>query len=246
MAAIGALLLIIVAFPKFSFQIISRPVLHVLQPLFEAKVGLEAWLKNWKVLFKEKKSLYDENLSLREKLLELETKTAIIEILEKENAILKGLSASERREFLIASVISRPPYTPYDMLIIDVGSKDGVKEGMQVLAFGNVLLGYVTDVFFQISKVKLISSSGEETNVLLESSLNPAISVGRGGENFEIILPRAISVSIGERIITLGSRPLLVGIVERIEHQETDPYQKIIFRLPVNIQYLNRVFLSKK
>ncbi len=103
----------------------------------------------------------------------------------------------------------------------------------------------MADVFPDMSKIKLISSFGEETNVLLESSGIPAIAVGRGGENFEIMLPRAVKVDIGERVITLGNQPMLIGIVEKIEHQTTDPLQKIIFRLPVNIQYLNRVFLLK-
>ena len=221
--------------------------MYVLSHIFGVKTFFGNGWHDIRTEFSEKRSLQDENAALREKIMQMEMQIARNGILEKENAVLKNtFSAEEKQNFLFASVISRPPMTPYDMLIVDSGSGSGIKEGMQVSAFGSVLLGYVADLFPDKSKIKLISSFGEETNVVLESSGVPAIAVGRGGENFEITLPRAVKVDVGEQIITLGKRPMLVGIVEKIEHQEADPFQKLIFRLPVNIQYLSQVFLLKK
>jgi len=245
--ALVALILIVIIFGNFSFGIIDKPIMYIIRPFFKAQNVFGSWWQNLKIEFNEKKSLQKENAILREKNIEMETKIARSEILEKENAILKNtFSDDEKQNFLLASVIFRPPMTPYDILIIDSGSDNGIREGMQVSAFGNVLLGYVADLFPNTSKIKLISSFGEETNIVLESSGVPAIAIGRGGENFEIMLPRAIKVDVGERIITLGKRPMLIGIVEKIEHQSADPFQKIIFRLPVNIQYLSHVFLLKQ
>ncbi len=245
--ALVALILIVVIFGDFSFGIINKPIMYIVRPFFGTKNVFGHWWQNLKTEFNEKKSLQEENEMLREKIMQMETKITRSEILEKENVILKNtFSAEEKQNFLLASIIFRPPMTPYDILIIDSGSDSGIKEGMQVSAFGNVLLGYVADLFSDTSKIKLISSFGEETNVILESSGIPAIAIGRGGENFEIMLPRAVKVDVGERIITLGKRPMLIGIVEKIEHQEADPFQKLIFRLPINIQYLSHVFLLKK
>ncbi len=221
--------------------------MYIVRPLFGTKNVFVSWWQNLKTEFSNKKSLQEENKNLREQIMQMEAKISRSEILEKENTMLKNtFSVEEKQNFLLASVISRPPMTPYDLLIIDSGSDNGIREGMQVSAFGNVLLGYVADLFSDTSKIKLISSFGEETNVTLESSGVPAIAIGRGGENFEIMLPRTVKADIGERIITLGKKPMLVGIVEKIEHQEADPFQKLIFRLPVNIQYLSHVFLLKK
>ncbi len=247
---IGALIvlfLVVLIFRDFSFKIVSRPALYIIRPIFLMKAGFNGWWKEFKAVFLEKKNLQNENNDFREKIMQLETKISLIQIQEKENEILKSaFSAEERKNFLLAYIISRPPQTPYDMFIIDSGSENGVKEGMRVSGFGNVLLGYVADVFPKMSKVKLISSFGEETNVLLEFSGISAIAVGQGGENFEIMLPRLVKVDIGEKIMALGRQLMLVGIVEKIEHQSADPFQKILFRLPVNIQYLNQVFLLKK
>lgn len=245
--ALFALILIILIFPTFSFRFIEQSAFYVFNPFLKMKTAIDEWRHNVEVVFVEKKALQEENNSLKEKIMQLETKIALDEAINKENETAKtSFSAEDKNKFLIAYIISRPPDTPYDMLIIDSGAKDGIKEGMQVSAFGNVLLGYVADVSSDMSKIKLISSFGEETNVFLEISLTPAIAIGRGGENFEITLPRSINVNIGEKVLTLGKQPMLVGIVEKIEKQEAAPFQKIIFRLPVNLQYLNQVFLLKK
>lgn len=245
--ALIALILVIIIFPEFSFRIVNRPLFYAAKPLLKIKAGILDWWNETLTIWDDKKMLSGENKALREKIMELGTKIALLEILEKENAMFKAvLSLEEKREFILASIISRPPTNPYDMIIVDAGSSSGVKESMSVTAFGNVLLGYVIDVFKDTSKVKLISSFGEETNAILESSGTPVIAIGRGGENFEIMLPRAVSVNAGEKIITMGKQPMLVGIVEKVEHQATDPLQKIFFRLPINIQYLNQVFLLKK
>lgn len=245
--AILVLILITIVFKDFSFRIINRPALYIIRPFWEIRGQWGDWWGGLKAGFKEKKSLQNENVSLREKIMQLETDLALKKILEKENAALKAdFSQEERQNFMLASIILRPPQTPYDIFIIDSGSEESVREGMQVSAFGHVLLGYVTDVFDNISKIKLISSFGEETNVFFETSQTPAIAIGLGGENFKIALSRAVKVEIGERVITFGRYPMLIGIVEKIEHQTTDPFQEIFFRLPVNIQYLNQVFLLKK
>ncbi len=243
-----ALLLIVLVSERFSFGFLNKSIFYLLRPVFDARGRIINLWQDCLVSLKDKKDLQDENFSLRGKISELETKNMILSgnFLKSEDGSDQNiLVGSDSQKFLTASVIFRPPQTPYDMLIIDSGSNQGIKEGMQAIVFGNILLGYVAEVFPDTSKIKLISSFHEETNVVLESSNIPAIAVGLGGENFEIILPRPISVNLGERIIKLGNQPLLVGIVEKIENQNADPFQKIIFRLPLNIQYLKSVSLLK-
>lgn len=149
------------------------------------------------------------------------------------------------------SIISRPPQSPYDILIIDAGSDNGVRAGMPVTAYGNVLLGYVAEVFPTISKVKLISFSNEETSVLIESAGTgtstavSAIAVGRGGENLEIKLPSSIAINSGDQVKTMGNLPFIVGTIEKVEISLSDPFQKLLFRLPVNIQELKYVMIEK-
>ncbi len=149
------------------------------------------------------------------------------------------------------SIISRPPQSPYDILIIDAGSDNEVKAGMLVTAYGNVLLGYVAEVFPSTSKVKLISFSNEETNVMIESAGTgtstavSAIAIGRGGENLEIKLPSSIAINSGDQVKTMGTLSFVVGTIEKVEISLSDPFQKLLFRLPVNIQELKYVMIEK-
>ncbi len=176
---------------------------------------------------------------------ELEAKILICEAIEKQNEELKTLlSRAGEEKYAVASVLSRPPQSPYDVLIIDAGSEQGIENGMQVTAYGDILLGYVSEVFAKTSKVKLISFSREETNVYIADSNISAIAVGMGGENLEITLPRSIEIKSGDRITTLGMNPLAIGIAERVEIDPADPFQKILFRLPVNIQEMKYVMIK--
>lgn len=193
----------------------------------------------------------DEVSILKNRVAELESKILMLEPLEKENQELKALFSrpEEAKKYILGAIISRPPQSPYDVLIIDAGSDNGVKEGMTATAFSNILLGYTTDVFSKTSKMKLISFPGEETNALIESvSTGAKISVtavGRGGGDIEIKIPSSLEVHSGDRITTPGTYPLMLGIVERAEINLSDPFQKIFFRLPVNLQELNYVMIEK-
>jgi len=193
----------------------------------------------------------DEVSVLKNRVAELESKILMLEPLEKENQELKALFSrpEEAKKYILGAIISRPPQSPYDVLIIDAGSDNGVKEGMTATAFSNILLGYTTDVFSKTSKMKLISFPGEETNALIESvSTGAKISVtavGRGGGDIEIKIPSSLEVHSGDRITTPGTYPLMLGIVERAEINLSDPFQKIFFRLPVNLQELNYVMIEK-
>ncbi len=193
----------------------------------------------------------DETSVLKNRVAELESRILLLELLEKENQELKTMFSrpEEVKEYILGAIISRPPQSPYDVLIIDAGSDNEVKEGMIATAFSNILLGYTTDVFSKTSKIKLISFPGEETNVIIESVSTgakiSALATGRGGGDMEIQLPSSLEIHSGDRIIAPGTYPLMLGIVERAEINLSDPFQKIFFRLPLNFQELKYVMIDK-
>jgi cell shape-determining protein MreC len=148
-----------------------------------------------------------------------------------------------------ASVISRPPQSPYDILVIDSGSDNDIKQGARVLFSTDVMLGYVAEVFSKTSKIKLVSFPGEETSVIIESLASgakiSALAIGRGGGEMEIKIPSSIEVRSGDLVKTPGTYPLMLGTVEKTEINLSDPFQKIYFRLPVNFQELDKVMIEK-
>jgi len=245
------LFLALIIFSSSAKKIVVGSVVAVSRPFLKMNDSLGDWWGRNAAIFKNKKELQEENLKIKEKIVELESKLLSLAPLEKENEELKTLLSypTDAKKYILAAVISRPPQSPYDVFIIDAGSDNGVTAGMRVTVFSNILLGYVTDIFSKTSKVKLISFPGEETNALIESVSTgakiSAAAIGRGGGDMEIKMPSSIEIHSGDRIMTPGTYPLVLGIVERAEINLSDPFQKILFRLPVNPQELKYVMIEK-
>ena len=204
------------------------------------------WLEsNMAVFFKDKLILEKENKFLKERINQLKTDILSYQVLEKENRSLKEiLLRTEEDKYVVGFVLSRPPQSPYDVFIVDIGMKSGVKNGMEVTAYGDILIGHVSEVFSKTSKVKLVSFPKEEIGAMILSSNMPVIAIGQGNGNLEINLPKDAEITEGDKIVTIGAEPMILGIVERVESQPTDPFQKILFRLPINIQELAYVMIK--
>ncbi len=244
-SAFIALFLIIFLFTGFPPAFATKILLDVSNPFLSFKTKTVSFISGSLAGFKAKSALEKENGFLKEKLAQLETKESLSDSVFDENRNLKGvLLRDDKRQFILASIISRPGFGSYNYLTIDAGTKDGVKEGTVATAYGDVLMGYVSEAGYMTSQVKLISFPDKETNVYIQNSVS-AIAVGLGGENAEIILPHDVDVKIGSSITTLDTHHLLLGFAEKIIKEPTDPFQKIIFRIPVNIQELRYLYLIK-
>lgn len=197
-------------------------------------------------LFRNKQSLEEEFNSLKEKNIELENRAILLESVRKENEELKILlSRPDKKSYILGSIISRPPQSPYDMIVIDAGSDNGVKQGMKAVAYDSVLIGHVAEVFPAVSKIKLVSYSGEETNLFMENAKISAIGLGLGGGNIEVKIPSSVKVNSGDKITTEGTSHYLLGTADKIEADALNPFQKIIFRMPVNLNELQKIGLEK-
>ena len=244
-AAVAVAIFILLFSGGWFSRFISGAAISISKPFFAAENKIASWFESTAYIIEEKNKLKKENIELKEKMREMEAKSLFCGILNNENKELKNLlSRGEGKNYLVAAVIARPPKSPYDILVIDAGIENGIEKGMRATAYSDILLGYVAEVFPKTSKIKLISFPKEETNVFLQSSGISAIAVGKGGENLEIVLPRSININSGENIVSLGIDRMLVGIVDRIEIDITNAFQKILFRLPINIQELKYIMIE--
>ncbi|MFH1979411.1 MAG: rod shape-determining protein MreC [Patescibacteria group bacterium] len=227
--------------PRFvveGAQFIARPI------GFLGKI-ISGWTDNVRIVFEEKEKLFHENAFLKQEILGIVTMNEFVDSVEKENENLKELlDIKIKKDFVIAPIIARPGYGIYNSLIIGLGSNEDIQLGMQVTAFGNILLGYVVDVQPTFSRVKLASHPEEEVNVFVGNSVS-AISMGRGSENMKIVLPSDVSVEVGDSVTTLGTESLFLGMVEKILKRPESPFQEIFFRFPINIQELRYVYVIK-
>lgn len=155
-------------------------------------------------------------------------------------------SSAKHDDLVLAAVLKHPPFVPFDELIIDIGSMNGVIEGARVYAVGNILIGRVAQVLDETSKVVLYSSPEEKTDVIIGASKVSGVAVGRGGGQYEVSLPRDTVISIGDVVSAPSIDHEIVGIVSAIIKDPAEAFQKVIFIPPINISESRWVFVVRK
>ncbi|KKT96743.1 MAG: hypothetical protein UW97_C0003G0004 [Parcubacteria group bacterium GW2011_GWA2_45_15] len=162
----------------------------------------------------------------------------------QKNILLELVGRKQESNIVIAAVLTRPPQTPYDVIIIDAGSNESLTIGSEVSLPEGPILGIISEIFPKSAKVKLFSASGEETNAVLERNNVPVTLVGSGGGNFKLTLPRDIAIEKGDRILSpdITSRPL--ATVGEISVRPTDSFKEVLAKSPTNIFSLRFVFVT--
>jgi len=173
--------------------------------------------------------------------------SAYVKSLEAENSQLKELFGrlpqADTREFGV--VIARPPKTPYDSLIIDIGADHGLMQGDLVYGEMEYLIGTIDSVSNTTSVVKLFSSPDVRLDVLISSSTTPVVAEGRGSGNLYIKVPKNIPIIEGDAIIVPDFNSAVVGAAEKVDDSQGDAYSYIYFKLPVNLNSLRYVQVKK-
>lgn len=191
---------------------------------------------------KSKKDLMDENRRLEEQLQRTLINKISNDLLREENASLKEmLGRSVYDNTILASVLVRPNSTLYDTFIIDIGKNNNINEGDYVIAYGDVVVGYVESTFSNTSLVKLFSSPGEQTDVIIGENEIAAVAEGIGGGNFTMSLPRGVLINKLDVIVTPTIESQILALVEEIIVNPTDSFQTILFKGPVNLSELRFV-----
>ena len=234
----------------FSLSWTRNILFKVGTPLWTIKNSISSlFLSNVGVL-KSKTNLLDENNKLKEQVLVKNKEQALFDLIKKENEDLKNIfdRSKTNQKLLLGTVLVKPFLSTYDTLVIDVGVLDGVKINDRVLADGNIYIGYISEVYEDASKVILYSSPGEKVKVLIGDNNIEKEALGLGSGNFMVETPREIDVKEGDSIVIPSISTNIFGIVEKIEFKESNSFQNILFKNPINIAELKwvEVLLSNK
>jgi len=194
-----------------------------------------------------KKSLLVENEDLKSQVNELSNRVLNYNSILDENLKLKEILGRKDTTpvMTLASILSKPNQSLYDTLIVDAGTNQGIVVGQRVFAKGNVPIGKVDTVYPKSSKVILYSNPGEKTEVVISGKDIFMQLVGRGGGNFEMTLPRDLTLEKGTEAVLPGIIPYVLGTVETIISDPRDSFQKALLVSPVNIQEIKFVEVEK-
>ena len=170
------------------------------------------------------------------------------ELLRRENENLRTALGFVREDeaWLVAGVLVRPPKTPYDIMILDVGSDQGVLVGQLVFSGSGTVLGVAQEVFARQAVVGLLSTPELETDVVLEKQGIGVTARGRGGGAYEMHVPRDIEVLPGDLIVLPGRQTELVGVVQDIIFDPRDPFQTVLASAPISFYEHRLVYVSSR
>ncbi len=217
---------------------------NTFRPVLLLKENISKSMSLRKAFVTSKENLIIENENLSNQVLELNSKIAQFETISKENEKMQEvLSRSVSRDLVLAQILLRPSKYFYDYLIIDIGKESGIEKGNLVFALGNVPVGKVSEVFERSSRVTLFSTSGEVNEAYIKDTAFDL--VGRGGGNFEVILPKDFELEIGEKATLTGLNTNIVGIVGAVISDPRDTFTKAILKSPVNFNKLQFVQVQK-
>lgn len=227
---------------------LGGPLNFISRPILKTGEWISDGFSNMGYYFNTKKTLARENEALLEDNLALKTKLETFEIIEKENLELKEIlnRVVSPENFVLANILTKPNRSIYDTVILDVGVDAGVKEGDLAYAYGEVPVGKITQVYSNTSLLTLYSSPLQKTEGYIDGVNASVELVGRGGGNFESIIPIELNLA-QDTLIYLPhiSSQVLARVVEVIS-SPSDPFKKVILSSPVNIESLKWVQVKIK
>lgn len=219
----------------------------------------------------EVQKLKKENEDLKLKIQELMAENSFLKELKKENEFLRmALEIGLEKDFklVLTRVIGKDIFQ--DSLIIDKGLEDGIKKGFIAITQQKVLVGRVSEVYENFSKITLISNKetsfdakvsnteiypvrdyGDEEKAPREQISNGVYGMvrGRGDFNFYFdLVPREKEIKEGDVLVTsaiggIFPEGILVGEIGKIKKSDIEPFQQAEIKPIFDIKKIDFLFI---
>lgn len=136
---------------------------------------------------------------------------------------------------IVAGVLARPPLSPYDTLVVSLGTVLRAQQGALVYGPGGVPIGTVEQSEKGIARVLLYSSPGRKVDGWIGAKRFPVTLSGESAGAFTASIAHASSVVVGDVLYLPGPGALPAGTVASVESDPSST-EDILFIVPyINI-----------
>ena len=199
------------------------------------------------------RQMEEENRRLQEELTRLEQLNVQVKELRQENYRLRELlefKAKTTYELLPVEVMARNPNQWFEILTVDKGSRNGIRQGMPVVT-NRGLVGSIYTVAPNSSQVMLLTDPRRGVSALVQRSRDPGIVEGftekQGFLVMRNLLPEA-NVQVGDTIISSGLGPLfpkglVLGYVLEVGEDEYGLLRYALLEPAVNFSRLEELYV---
>ena len=197
-------------------------------------------------------NLVQENKTMKNKLENIDRLAFERDELEIENERLRALLGLKTRlskglrRVITSEVVGRSPSGWKDTVLINKGSKEGIKVGMPVLTYSG-LVGRIGEVLPGTSKVRLLTHPRFRVGALIQRTRHTGIVYGTvGGECRMKYISMHADIQVGDLIETAGfsedfPKGLLIGSVNRVWKEPGQIYRVASIKLAADIDRLEEV-----
>jgi len=240
---------IILNLTDFSKEI-KNLIFLISQPIQKTfwKMGDE--ISDFFEMVSEMRDLKKENEELKLKIQELTAENVALKERKKENEILRTaleLGLQEEFKLEICQVIGKDISS--DTILINEGFKDGLTKDLPVITQQKILVGRISEVYKNFSKVQLITQKDTSFDAkILDTEISGLIKGEGNLRLFLDLIPPEKEIKKGDVVITtvLGGifpRGLLVGEIEKVIKSDIEPWQQAKVKPAFNIEGLETLFI---
>lgn len=181
--------------------------------------------------FKEKSSLQNENVNLKKKLDEKESEIIIIknqiELYKQLDSYIANKEIKPNET--VVRVVSRPPQTPFDVLIIE--AKDNEIKTGQKIYFSGIPVGVVDSKEGLYAKVFLFSNPASEFRALVGPNKIEAEAKGKSQGNIYLTFPKNVEVQNGDTVY-LADGTIPIGTISEIDDNTSTSFVDAYVKMP--------------
>lgn len=239
---VGVVMILLVFFVPKALSYVAN---ILLTPIY----ATESWLLHSKsslpYFFRDRKELVDEIMELKSRPPEGVGDHLAVNRLTKENKELRSLMSDTGDERILAGVIGRPNVFPYDVLVIDHGSVDGIVEGAPVYIGNDTVIGVVKEVAKYSSVVEMITTPSFETTVYIYGPDIYTTAVGMGGGVLRVGVPQGIDLNKGDLVVLPSLEAGIFGEISAIDSLPTQPEQYGFVTPEIPVSSLRLVTVGK-
>ncbi len=221
------------------FSYVTTPM-YVLRSWFlESTATIPSYLR-------ERNGLLSEIANLRQELAAHDGIDATLARMKKDNEELRSLLSVNDAPRIAAYVVARPPYLPYDAILIDRGLNDGIAEHAIVYHANDKAIGFVSKVFRTSSLVTLFSTPGAIATAYIIGPDIYTTAYGEGGGVMRISVPQGIPIHVDDVVVLPSLEVGILGVVKDVVSVSTQPEQHAYVVQDVPIQSLGEVAVSTR
>lgn len=221
-AAAGLMLVLVLMFVpsvlRYASALVLLPVVKFEHWVAESGSALPTYLR-------DRSALLANERDLRQQLAEHAAARLTAERLRQENGDLRALLSATTTDRMAAAVIGRPTALPYDVFVIDKGSRDGVVDNAPVYLGTDQVIGFVAYTTTHTAVVALVTTPNFKSTVYIYGPNIYTTAVGMGAGSLRVNVPQGIALAEGDLVVIPSLQGGIYGEITVVDSVASRPEQ---------------------